>query len=204
MRKAVWALAIMLTMLVGVASATTIIYTDRGSWNSAVAALGDASMYTESFDDHSVNSPGLSVVSTNGVAATFRWEDQVIDPGQTTTWSFGGIGPVVAMGGDFDTSPLDVGDGILWTVNFVNSGPTPVMAIPGTAFANPSMLFFGFISTEAFTDVTFTANLGGGNEAYHMDNLSYATVPEPTTWLLMGAGLLGIGLLRKRRTFGKK
>jgi hypothetical protein len=39
----------------------------------------------------------------------------------------------------------------------------------------------------------------GGNDLGVFDNFSIATVPEPATITLLGAGLLGLGLLRRRR-----
>jgi len=148
---------------------------------------------TETFNDNTVNQTYLSVASTAGVAQNFQWEDQLdSSPLKVTTWSF--AIPMVGFGGDFDLSPLGPGGGISMDAYFVSSGWLNALTIPNSAVD----AFYGFIADEGFTQVRFTS-ASGGQETYEIDDLSYAWVPEPSTFLLLGTGLLGL-VARRRQT----
>jgi len=43
------------------------------------------------------------------------------------------------------------------------------------------------------------AGFSGGGENFEMDNFTFDLVPEPSTFLLTGAGVLTLCALRKRR-----
>lgn len=63
--------------------------------------------------------------------------------------------------------------------------------------------FFGFTSTNAFTQVTFVG-ASGLSDGFGMDNVRYELaggVPEPATWALMigGFGLAGASLRRRAK-----
>lgn len=53
--------------------------------------------------------------------------------------------------------------------------------------------------TEYFTGVILNAHNDGNDFVVTYDNLTYGTVPEPAPFALLGLGLLGLGLARKRR-----
>ncbi|MCG8614058.1 MAG: PEP-CTERM sorting domain-containing protein [Pseudomonadales bacterium] len=71
---------------------------------------------------------------------------------------------------------------------------------------NGSLLFWGFIDKEtSYTTLTFS-NTGSSNDIFGFDDLiigdigQIVAVPEPAGLALLGAGLLGFGLSRKRKS----
>lgn len=65
--------------------------------------------------------------------------------------------------------------------------------------------FFGIIASGGtFDTVAFSDTLGGGGALTYalIDNIEYtaiSVVPEPSTYLLLGSGIAGLALWRKRR-----
>lgn len=69
----------------------------------------------------------------------------------------------------------------------------------GTAFGNQTAVGSNryvnlYLGSTPFTSVRFIST----SMAFEIDNLAYAQVPEPGTLALIGLGLLGIGLARRR------
>ena len=79
----------------------------------------------------------------------------------------------------------------------VFSGVTPLGSLPYTGVSDPFFTggFAGIQSTIAFDRVQVTFN-SGETQGFALDNLQFASVPEPSTvWLLnIGVALLGLSL----------
>ena len=102
---------------------------------------------------------------------------------------------------DFSMAPLAVG----FDVYFNGLGPV-TLSVTNTAFTaifTDSRLldnkgYYGIVSTDPILSIRFTSTDGGLLNT-GVDNIAIASVPEPTTLALLGAGVLGLGRLRKRK-----
>lgn len=99
-----------------------------------------------------------------------------------------------SLAGVGDTVTLTVFSDAFTTFAGSNSFMIPVGFIPDGNVVNLSVpLPFALIRSAA---ITFSAaDVGTG-----IDDITFTTVPEPWTAFLLGAGLLGIGVLRRRQT----
>lgn len=71
---------------------------------------------------------------------------------------------------------------------------TPVCAIP--------ILFLCGRHGHRFTRYRSSANSGGRDVLLHSLTADKVAVPEPASIAIIGAGLLGIGMIRRRRARG--
>lgn len=187
----------------GVASSaraqTFTLYTDRTAFESTLF-----SYVHENFDGGALTAPGLSFTSTNGsvVVSPNGYFHDVVDRGvSSTTWMMSTYpGGVHAFGGNWDLQPGGPGEGIEFSI-LLPGGPVLVpFQIPNTYSGG----FWGFISDTRFSAVRYTGGTTSAfQETYDVDDVTFgiAAVPEPSTYTLMGTGLVMlVGAARRRRT----
>jgi hypothetical protein len=182
------------------ASASPIFFTDRAAFNAAVGG----GLTFESFEGDFGVLPShtfgnLTVSETNGIdlvaqARDYSFMSFVITDGTGAIWfddnndsvgHFSFAVPINAFGVDIGTS---------------ESSTVVVGGAVSSSIFLSAMLpsFWGvYDPSGSFTEITFTAS-GGPNIGW--DALSYGVadpIPEPTTLLLMGGGLLGLATRRR-------
>jgi hypothetical protein len=200
--------------------ATIVTYTDSGSFNSS-SIVGGSATVTENFNTNA------SLFTTFNVAGTVGGTPGFTSGARTTnlTNSYSEVvtlnaGNMSAFGGDFNLAPgSGLGSGVKLLITFADNSTQLVTlggggtAILGYNVGNGSTpFFFGFTSDTAFTSVTFVQGGSGGltTETFSLDNLLVEQsgaalppppggVPEPSTFGLMGAAMVGLGLFRKFR-----
>ena len=201
----VWLLLIILTVLVITpAMATPIFFTDRAAFNTTV---GDYRLLTLDAPNQLTDfGPGL-IEATYGDLITFSFDHVSgygVEPGFVVIGHSGqetfarGLEPVIAFG--LDITPLD-------PVPCLDPCPGPYTPfhLAGVEFILTQPQFLGVLF-EAPTNIEFSNayfSLAGYGEDvssyYAVDNLSFKTVPEPSSLWLLGVGLVGLVAWRWKR-----
>jgi hypothetical protein len=202
-----------LVVLFGSAPASAVVstFTDRNTWRSAAGAttletfnsfVSDVSFHTVPVD------VGQFTMSISGVVFTDPPRNS-IDAPPITLFLMGSDGTTLA---DVHT---DVGDSLFLNFdapltafgadfgewNTFLASPSTVIVAAGEQIAPPfgtvgiGWRFFGFNSTVPFSSVELR---GLSIDGYAFDNVEFHTVPEPLSAMLLGLGLIGSGVLRRR------
>ncbi|MGR8921965.1 MAG: hypothetical protein ACU85V_20305, partial [Gammaproteobacteria bacterium] len=169
------------TSLTAGVNATTVIYTDKAAWETAV----DRPFLTEEFADAVLDS-GVSFVSNeSGMInpAQEYYQDVMASTNQNdpmTTWSF--TPDVIAYGGEWTLGgPGGSGNSLLVYVD----DTTLVGAIPSSFNGG----FWGFVSDTPITSVKLVGGSGSNQQTYNLDDMVYAPVPLPLSAPLLVSGL---------------
>lgn len=197
-RQFLMSISAIAALLVSVpASAAEFIFNDRAQYEDFLSRL-NGTLTDESFEDGFFRAESLTfgdlTVSEQGVPAgqALIYNDNFVgatDGSLTANIIENGpslivldfANPITAFGADFLTN-ADT------TITF--SGPTTgTFDVDSAGFQ-----FFGVITDVPFTTLSFDAS--GGGFDYGLDAASYGAVtgiPEPSTWLMLFAGLFTIG-----------
>jgi hypothetical protein len=203
--------AIMAALLANSASATTVLYTDRATFQSAASALVEEGFnvrfdaapsvdfgdFNVSAANENVNSGGFPEVVSEGARAIYGFDPTpVIGIGNAFRFEFDQ--PITAFGidiNDIADSPPSLGLILRASNNGSLSPPTSNLKTAPEV----SNLFFGVIDSVPFTRLFIEWNDAGYVVGF--DYLQYtdtAVVPVPAAAWLFGSGLIGlIGIARR-------
>ena len=189
--------ALIVVLTAASADGGIITYTTRSSWEAAISGaitvenfnsytsdtIGflDLGPFTISDSDMIIDAPPLTGHAIDTTAYLKVEHDSTV-----ATMIFDT--PIVAWGAEYNHAQVDV------ELRF--NSPTPgTFTLPNNTPTYTDPVFFGIVSTDAFTTLEFLAGTSFDRVGY--DNVSFAAIPEPSTALLLGLGLVGMAARRR-------
>jgi hypothetical protein len=205
-----------------IAHAAIIAYTDRQTWAPAGGLVTGSENFNSfgsdtSFDGTSLAlAAGMSIGSIGAVGTAFY---NIVDvpPPETPEGDVNGTAHAFVAGGPFGSggsvtpfisfsSPVhafgadfrNLNDNLLRTTIDVYNGSTLLGSLNPSVLPVNNLRFFGFAASagETVTQIRFRWN---ENDAYGIDNIEIAAVPEPATLALVGLTFAGLGFSRRKQ-----
>ena len=201
---------ILVTSTVGLGNAAPITFSNRATWEAAIGAAPDVFVDFNGFSvDTSYAAAPLDLgpfsMSMTGAAsrhvvdvAPFLFAGTDVDG---TPYASAFVDDTRTVSITFDTAVNAWGFDIFAAGNVGNALFMDLETTSGiqtvSLLQTTSTTFFGvnMDPTDAISSITFR---NGVNDGFSLDNVAASSVPEPSTALLLGLGLVGIAAGRRR------
>jgi len=184
---------VVMGLAIGAQAYTFTTYSSYGAW--LLAAPGPYG--NENFQAATIQIPGLSITEVGGAGVIQNGVyENVVDKDVPRYQVFNYAPKMNAFGVFIDlVNPGGAGTGINM---YIDDDNTLVYNIPNTAAGE----FYGFVADGKFSGVRLEDAAGAGIQETYMIidlNLAPVTVPEPASMLLLGLGLLGVGIVSRKK-----
>jgi hypothetical protein len=192
------------------ASAALVGYTDRTAWEAAVGGSFVEEDFSTTASGSYETTPidvGDFTVSVSGSTFGSSWHNiGPLGSGGAASSSVNGSQQLNLSTGDVGGTTLEFDNSIYaFGANWagVSDSRTTSFLIDGIELDIPALTggFFGFVSDTALT-TNFLTLTAGAADGFGMDDLVYSyssSVPEPSTVALLGLGVLGLRLSRRKK-----
>jgi hypothetical protein len=212
----------MMLCLASNASAALIVYTDQSAWSSAISALGGSIDISEDFNSFTTDT---SLAVAGGVDfGSFTLEQtagaigsEIDVPPYDANWQGNGTPFAAIWGGStrvnevvFDSQVLGFGGLVnpFGTIFTLSTNLTASLSGDTAVWASGTTATFLGVAVDDVASAFISATWSGGGgfrvtQSFGIDDFQAATagapIPEPSTMLLLGSGLAGLGFFRRRR-----